>query len=245
MMDPVSGAVTHAIEGGVLTAIRTAAGSAVATRAAFGGEAVRLVIVGAGRQGREHARCLMWEYRGSITDVYVINRSLGRAEGLCGDLMEERKGWGEVGEQSVRFHKAKLEDQDAVKDALSQASVVCLCTNSDQPIFPSSYYPPNCHLNAVGGFTPSTREVDAEFLKIARAIVVDTEEALKVGDLLQGEAEVKDDVKAKIKTLPDLLNGGGGEREGGITFFKSVGWAAQDIAAGAYLIEELAKRDGA
>ncbi|GMI49200.1 hypothetical protein TrCOL_g12562 [Triparma columacea] len=230
MVSVITGSVTHVIEGGSLTAIRTAAGVAVATKRIMRGRRVRrIVVVGAGRQGREHVRCLLTVY--PEANVTIVNRNLRRAERLRVEMLEEFK----LEEGRVKVMELGGE---GVEEAVGEADVVCLCTNSLEPIFPASWYKADGHVNAVGGFTKDMREVDLEFLESCTAVVLDTETAMEVGDMLQGEGEVREGVRSRCSLLPDVLKGEW-EGGGGRTFFKSVGWAAQDVAAGAFVVDNL------
>ncbi|GMH52423.1 hypothetical protein TrRE_jg3660 [Triparma retinervis] len=188
MIDCPTGKVTHAISASALTALRTAAGSTVATMSIMSGRTpLRLLIAGSGSQGRQHARCMLSSY--PSLHVTLSNRTLSRAESLRRDIIDEFK----LGEDRV-----KATTLEGAEEEVGKADVVCLCTVAEGPVFPSCWYKADVHVNAVGGFNGDMREVDSAFLLSCGSVVLDAEEALEAGDLLQGGSAVSEGVKRKL-----------------------------------------------
>jgi ornithine cyclodeaminase len=210
-----------------LTAIRTAAASAVATRLLAREDADDLAILGAGTQGRMHLEA-MGLVR-PIRRVRVWSRTQVHAEMLAESARE-------------RF------DLEAVfcrtpAEAVRGASIVCTTTASKTPILEDEWLERGAHINAVGACTPTTRELTSAVVKRARLYVDRRESALvEPGDILtplsEGEIQ-KDHIVAEIGEL--LLPNGERLRrrsDGEVTLFKSLGLAVEDLAAAHYVYRQ-------
>ena len=128
---------------------------------------------------------------------------------------------------------------------MEQADIVCTVTGSPSPILEGRWLRPGTHLNLVGAYTPTTREVDTEAIRRARLFVEIREFALReAGELLipiaQGELTA-DHIAGEIA---DVLTGAirGRTRSDEITAYKSLGNVAQDLATAAYAHQQAAKR---
>jgi ornithine cyclodeaminase len=114
-------------------------------------------------------------------------------------------------------------------DAVAQADLVCTCTTSPTPVVAGSLLPDGVHVNAVGAYLPSTREVDTVTVRRAR-VVVEAEEvaAAEAGDILIPAAE-----GMAVDVVTDLhgLVAGTPVRRGAadLTLFVSVGMAFEDL----------------
>ena len=122
-------------------------------------------------------------------------------------------------------------------DAVAGADIVCCCTNSPTPVFEGADLKAGAHVNAVGAYTPSTRETDDETLRRVSRIVVDSRATVahEAGDIvipLQRGVISEDQIDAELGEIV-LGKKPGRERPDEITLFKSVGNAAQDVAAAA------------
>jgi ornithine cyclodeaminase/alanine dehydrogenase-like protein (mu-crystallin family) len=155
-----------AIDGAALTALRTGAVSGLATRYLALEDASRLVIFGAGTQARAHLEAMLAVR--PIGRVTFVSRTAARAEVLAGSA----RGMGlaaEVGE----------------REAVGAAHIVCTCTTSPTPVFDGSRLSEGVHVNAVGAYTPATRELDEDAIGRGRVVVETREVALaEAGDLL-------------------------------------------------------------
>ena len=110
-------------------------------------------------------------------------------------------------------------------DAVAQAKVVSCATPATQPLFDESALRSGTHINAVGAFTPDMVEVPAAVVKRAYVVVDDVDAAAaEAGDLIQAG-------RGPDATLAELLVGAHPQIGSDVTLFKSVGVAAQDVAA--------------
>jgi ornithine cyclodeaminase len=122
-------------------------------------------------------------------------------------------------------------------EAVAQADVISCATPSTQPLFSETAVREMTHVNAVGAFTPEMVELPSELLERAYVVVDDLQAAAaEAGDLIQA-GRVPD------TTLRELLADANAQIGEDVTVFKSVGVAAQDVAA-AYLALVNADRNG-
>ncbi|OPX38429.1 MAG: hypothetical protein B1H13_11335 [Desulfobacteraceae bacterium 4484_190.3] len=105
-------------------------------------------------------------------------------------------------------------------------------TTSKTPLFDGNDLQPGTHVTGVGAFTPEMQEIDVNTIKRAR-VIVDSREACmaEAGDIIKTNAHIEAE-------LGDIVNGKypGRNNNEEITFFKSVGLAAQDAAAAAAVL---------
>ncbi len=224
LFDASTGAPLALIDGGEITARRTAAASALAASKLARRDGRRLLIVGAGRVGS----LLVPAYRAvlEIDEVMVWSRDPASATRLAAALREQ----GHAGVRAV----------DDLASAVASADIVSCATLAAEPVVHGEWLAPGVHLDLIGGFTPAMREADDACFAGAE-VWVDTAEALaKAGDLLHPLATGalrRDDVRG---TLADLCANPAPARDPATrTVFKSVGTALEDLAA-AILVHESA-----
>jgi len=230
LMDLEDGSPLALVEGSRITALRTAAGSALATDALALPEASTLAVLGAGVQARAHVECL------------VRTRPIRRLR-----LWSRRRESAEVFAQEVRattdLEVSVLDDPD---ETAAQADVVCTTTASPTPVLDVSGLRPGAHVNAVGASFASLCELTPAAVA-ACAVYVDSVEAARAeaGDLLNAAAHGCFDLAHVRGELGEVLVGRCPGRQGTaeITLFKSVGLAAQDVAV-ASLVVEAARAEG-
>lgn len=216
LCDYATGAPLAVMDGSFLTAARTAAGSAVATRWLARAEARTLGIFGTGVQARFHID--------AIRRVRPIERVL-----VAGTSHEKAAGFAQwVGKTFG------ISAEAATAAQVSSADVVCTCTTSPVPVVIDEAVQPGTHINAVGAFTPQTRELPGEL--VARASVyVDTRAGAfaEAGDLLIPAAEGRFALESVKGELGEVVLGAveGRRAAGEITVYKSVGAAFLDAAA--------------
>jgi ornithine cyclodeaminase len=201
------------MDGAALTALRTAAVSAVATRHLARTDAASLVMFGAGAQAHAHLHALRTVR--DIASLAVVDPVRERAEQLAAHARELGIA-------------ARLTGPEAV----ATADIVCTCTTSREPLFDGALVPRGAYVNAVGSFEPAVRELDDA--TVARAeIVVETRRATidETGDLLvplQSGVITADRIVAE---LPDVIRRRGlpsGAAQD-LVVFKSVGHAFEDL----------------
>jgi ornithine cyclodeaminase/alanine dehydrogenase-like protein (mu-crystallin family) len=211
-----------AIDGAALTALRTGAVSGLATRYLAQPDASRLVIFGAGTQARSHLDAILAVR--PIEEVYVVSRTDNRAVDLAGIAY----GMG---------LKAGVGKPDAVK----LADIVCTCTTSPTPVFEGSLLSAGSHVNAVGAYTPETRELDDDAIVRARVVVETREVALaEAGDLLipLGAGSIGPD--HVVADLSEVVHGVTVRRSSeDVTVFKSVGVAFEDLVVARAAVNRL------
>lgn len=221
MVDPGTGVPTAVMEAGYLTALRTGAASGLATDLLAVEDASVLAVFGAGEQARtqvEGVRAVR-----PIEEVRIVSRTRESAE----DFGAEIEG------VDVRV----LEDRSA---AVKGADVICTATTSGEPVFEGAEVDPGAHVNGVGSFTPTTREVDDVLVGRARIVVDSMEAAMEeAGDII---GPIRRNVVSRAGLygeLGEVVNGRLAGRDDGeqITFFKSVGNAAQDLAVGQRVVD--------
>ena len=173
LFDRDTGAPLCVLGGTYLTALRTAASSALAT-AALAPQLPRmqLLIFGAGLQAETHAKCICAVR--SVGAIVLVNRSPERAQALADELRTELQ---------VAVRVVPSDDVALVRAAVVAADIVCTTTSSASPLFEAAWLKRGAHVNAVGSYVPSTSELDPLVAKRARRLVVDTDEAWSAGDL--------------------------------------------------------------
>ncbi len=224
------GEVRALIDAGAVTAIRTAAVSAVATDALARPDAAVLAILGSGVQAASHfdAICAVRP----IERVRVWSRNAGRARGFAA-AVHNRSG-------------LAVDVFDSPGEAVTGADVVCTVTGARQPILEGRRIRPGAHINAVGASTPDARELDSDAVANA-SVWVDARAAAfaEAGDILIPLAEGRIRAEHVRGELGALLVGQAPGRSSPteITIFKSLGLAVEDAVA-ARLIWERAAASG-
>jgi len=217
VLDPATGACIGLADAASLTAIRTGAGSGVATALLAREDAEKVAILGAGAQAATQlqAMCAVRQIR----TAWVFSRTPARAEAMCARL---------AGRDGIT---TDLRIASSASEAIREADIVCTATGSHVPVFQDCDLKLGVHINAVGAFKPDMQEVPAETVGRARVFVDHLSSALQeAGDLVQAiraGAIGEDDIVGEIGSLlaGDLA---GRQDLRQITLFKSVGIAAQD-----------------
>lgn len=220
VIDAATGKPLAAMEGGYLTALRTGAGSGVATDLLARREARIAAIFGAGAQGRTQLLAIATVR--NLERVYVFDTSATQVE----KFITEMRGKPGV-PNDIR---AAASPSDAVREA----DIICTATTSSKPVFCGSDLKPGVHINAVGAYTPQMQEVDEITLKRASKIVIDHRAGAlaEAGDLiiaLKNGAIQESDIYAEIGEIAAGKKRGR-ERNDEITYYKSVGNAVQDAS---------------
>jgi ornithine cyclodeaminase/alanine dehydrogenase-like protein (mu-crystallin family) len=208
------------MEGGYLTALRTGAGSGAATDLLARPDAEVAAIFGAGAQARAQALSLIAVR--PIKRMWIYSR---RREKVDEMIVEMRRQIG----PSIELLAA-----DTPAQAAREALVVCAATTSSTPVFDGNDLRPGAHVNGVGSYKPEMQEIDCVTLRRASKVVVDSREAAmaEAGDLIiaieRGDIRTSD-IYAEIGEIAAGLKPGR-QDDNEITYFKSVGNAAQDAA---------------
>lgn len=201
LADPETGAPLAVMDGRLITEMRTAAVSAVATKLLASPQAKILAILGSGVQARSHIEALR----------LVRN-------------FEETRVWSPTQSNAERFAKEVGAEAMAAEAAVRDADVVVTATSSKMSILRGAWLKAGCHVNAVGACRPDWRELDDEAMR--NVVFVDSREAAmkESGDVLLSGATI-------YSELGQALAGKIDTRAGETTIFKSLGMAVEDIAA--------------
>lgn len=224
VFDSETGVPTAIMDGSSITAARTAAGSALATRLCARQDATVLAIIGAGVQARSHARAVS-RVR-NIAEVVVAGRSPERVEAFAA----------EIGAKTASTYA----------EAVEAADIICTCTSATEPVLRREWLRPGVHVNCVG-FTAGPELAPSIF---ADAVVVVESRSAAIGEFPNGAADITTAVKQKLLDPADVLEVGelvaklrpGRTDENQITVYRSVGVAAQDAAAAGLVLEAARKR---
>jgi ornithine cyclodeaminase len=210
--DGASGALLAIVDAAALTEIRTAAVSAVATRALARPDTAKVAILGTGVQARRHVEAMRMIL--PAAEIVVWGRTPDHAAALCEQMDVRACG--------------------SVEAAVAGAGVICTVTASPVPVLDLAPVAPDCHVNAIGASSPATREIAADLVASA-ALCVDSrtqadaecgEYLLAIRDGAIGPGHIRAE-------LGDVLLGRvpGRTDSGGITLFKSLGLGVEDLAA--------------
>ncbi len=213
VFDSETGTPVAVMDGTHITAVRTGASSAVATRALAREDARVLAVVGAGVQGRSHLDAV-----GRVRDfseVRIASRNPEHARALA-----EETGATAVG---------------SFEEAVRGADVVCACTSSAEPVLQRDWLDPGTHLCSVGSSMEGP-ELDRETVT-AGLLVVESRVAFQPPPA--GSHELQGLEPADAVELGEVLAGShpGRTSDEQITVYKSMGHAVEDAAAAALVLE--------
>jgi alanine dehydrogenase len=232
LCDSESGGTKAVLEGGTITALRTAATTAVATKYLARGNAESLGIFGAGVQARSQIESHL-EVR-PLKRVLIYDPNKERAAALVQHV------------QSLRGSECKCAIAENPAEVVANSDIIVTATTARTPVFAGQSVKEGTHINAIGSFRPDVREVDDATVTRSRIFVDSYEHALKeAGDLIipmNSGIVRKEDIKAELGELI-LGRKKGRERADEITFFKSVGLAVQDIAVAEVVYRKARERD--
>ena len=218
LFNPDSGAPICVAHAGEVTAIRTAAASAVATDALARPEATRLAILGYGEQAETHLRAL--RHVRDIEHVTVWGRSPERA-GAFAVRMAAETGLPVVASSDV-------------ERAVAQADIICTVSGSQEPILKGAWVAPGTHLNLVGSSRAGPVEVDDDLVAASRFIADSREGVLAQGaEFLRAKASGRVGDDHIVGEIGQVLSGAipGRQSPDQITAYKSLGHIVQDLAS--------------
>ena len=229
LVDPGTGRCDALLEGGVLTAYRTAAASAVATKLLARQDATTLGLIGAGIEARTHLDAMLC-VRPDVRRVLVWSRTKQTAERFAADLADR---------------PVEITVVDSPEDATRGVDILCTLTPSKDPIVQGRWFAPGLHVNAVGTHWIASREIDTEAVVRSR-VVVDSRDAnqAECGDLMIPVNEGAITIDHFHDELGELINGDrpGRRTADEITMYQSVGLAIQDVATATLLIQDARSR---
>ena len=216
VLDSETGFATALMDAASLTALRTGAAGGLAAQLLAREDAETVALFGAGVQARSQIEAALAVR--PVRRVYIKSRTRARAEELAAEL-------------GTRF---KVPEVEVVEESsiVREADIVIAATTSSTPVFDGADLQPGTHVTGVGSFTPTMQEVDATTVHRAR-VVVDSREAClaEAGDIILAGGKIDCEIG-------EIVNGARPPRRNDeeITFFKSVGVAAQDAVAAAAIL---------
>ena len=217
LFDPDTGAPVCIVHAGEITAIRTAAASAVATGALARKDSRRLTILGYGEQAATHARAIA-KVR-NIESIIVWGRSPERAQAFAQAMQSELA--------------VPIATAESVEKAVAQADLICTVTAAQEPILKGSWVKPGTHLNVVGSGHAGPAEIDNDLVVRSRFIADSREGVLRQGaEFLRAKQAglINDDhIAGEIgQVLSGAVEGRRTAQE--ITVYKSLGHVVQDLS---------------
>jgi alanine dehydrogenase len=228
--DPTTGQLTALMDSDAITALRTAAGSALSARLLARPDAQILAIIGTGPQARAHA--LLTTPVRPFSEVRIAGRSPAKTAALAEDLTA----------RGLRVVAC------SIKDAISDADVTCTATSTIEPVIHPGQVRSGAHIASVG-YLPNGREIDP--LLFADALLVvehrdTTTQPFPVGSNDLVDAIDHGSIRAQdLVELGELVRGShpGRTDEQQHTVYKSVGVAVQDAAAAAVVLKAAERND--
>lgn len=205
-------------DGSAITAIRTGAASALATRALANPHAGALAILGSGVQARSHLAAHLAER--PLRSVRVWSRNPAHAHRFA--------------ESEMARHNIQITVCESARGAVADADIICATTSAREPILASEWVAAGAHINAAGSSVPHARELDSALVERARVFVDSRESALnEAGDLLFPLREGRFSALDIQAELGAVLNGDapGRRNEDEITIFESLGLGIYDLIA--------------
>lgn len=226
VFDSKTGSPLARIEGENLTAIRTAASSALATDILALKEPDTLGIIGTGKQARAHVPAIV-EVR-NVSRVIVYSRSKAHRAAFVRSVSKNTN--------------IPVSAAISVEEVARKSDVLVLATSSPIPLFKGSSVSRGTHVNAIGAALPSSREMDTTLVKRSVLVVDSVEQAVATyGDImipLKERAITRSHIRTEIGELildPSLLKRG----QNDITVFKAGGLAVLDAIFADYLVSRL------
>jgi ornithine cyclodeaminase len=220
-----TGTLIASLDADEITAIRTAAVSALVTDKLAIKNAEILCLIGSGKQAEKHLEAI-----------------------LCVRNIKNVTVWSKNKENALKFLE-KVETQydvafkicNTVEEAAINADIICTVTASKEPVIKNHYLKQHVHINAVGACTTNARELASEIIT-SSYVFVDHKIAAtnEAGDILIPALESGLDAHQLITSdISELLKNITLKKSSNKTVFKSVGIAAEDIAAGLYCYNKI------
>jgi alanine dehydrogenase len=232
VFDPDTGRPAALLDGTAITALRTGAGSALATRLLARDDAATIAILGTGVQARSHAHAVTRV--GQFQALRIAGRTPEKAEVLAEEL---------AAELDLRVLAAA-----SWEEACDGADVVCATTHALEPVVRREWLSPGAHVTSVG-YNPQGREVDDA--TVVDALVVVESRAAALAPVPSGSNELREPIERGLigpehihAEIGELVQGSkpGRSSPEQITLYKSVGVAVQDGAAAALVLRAARER---
>ena len=228
--DNDTGAILAIMDGIYITQVRTAALSGIATKYMAKPDCQSVAVVGCGGMAYEQLHAVL-TVRPEIKTVYLWNRSSEGAEQFKTRFERDYSQW-----------KVELSICKDINDAICVADIINVATRATEGLFDSEHIKSEVHINAVGAYQPSMKEISNEVIANSDMVVVDdlVGSRHEAGDLIQAHdsedctwtwSDLSGDLQALV--TKEIV-----KSEPGITLFKSVGAASFDAAVALYVAKQ-------
>ena len=229
LFDAGSGTPLAAMDSGSLTAMRTAAATAVAAKWLALPQSSSFAVIGCGLQARAHVPTLLSVLPLKHLNAFDVNRAA--ADSFCADMSSAH---------GIECHVAP-----SLRAATRLAQIVVTLTPSRSPIIDTGDVGPGTFIAAVGADSENKHEIDVDLLRSATIVVDDLDQCATIGDLhhaIRARVLSATDVRASLdQIVTGQVRGRTNDQE--IIVFDSTGVAIEDAAAAA-IVYEKAERSG-
>ena len=221
-----TGVVVAAMDGGLLTGIRTGASSGVATRHLARKDAKVAGVLGTGVMAR--SQVLAIAEVANLETILVYSRNDDTAKGA-------------FAEEFTQITGLDVQLADSAEELVRESDVVTLITSATEPIVEAGWWKPGTHINAIGSHAVGVRELDSGTIIKSKVICDQIQACLnEAGDIQIPIEEGVFSPNDIYGSIGDVVNQKipGRESDDEITLFKSVGLAVQDIACASLVYEQ-------
>ena len=224
LFEPEHGRPVALIDGAEITAIRTAAASALATNWLARNDAGDLALLGAGEQAQSHLRAMLCVRALRRVRVWARDRDKAR-------IFAQAEG---------ARHGIEFEVSDSVETAVREADIVCTLTKAREPILKGAWLAPGAHVNVVGSSVATAAEVDTAAVVRSRFFVDCRNSTVhEGGEYLRALSQGAISASHILGEIGEVAAGAvpGRRMQNDLTMYKSLGIAAQDLAAGYHVFQ--------
>lgn len=230
LLDERTGRLQAIVDGRYVTEIRTAAVSAVASRALARSGARDLAILGSGVQARSHLLALAAVH--PLASARVWSPTAAHRDRFVAEM--------------TSHVSCTLTACTSAEQCVREADLIVAATSSRTPVVMSSWVRDGAHVTAVGACRPDEREIDPALVARARLFVDSRDSALReAGDVILGVREQAFTGDVICAEIGEVLAGraAGRASSSDVTIFKSLGLAVEDIAAAGLACSRAQQRD--
>lgn len=229
-----TGEILAIMDGIYITQVRTAALSGIATKYMAKSDCESVAVVGCGGMAYEQLHAVL-TVRPEIKTVYLWNRSHAGAETFKQRFAQNYSQW-----------NVDIKVCEAIDDAICDADVINVATRANEGLFSVDKIKSDAHINAVGAYQPSMKEISDDVIESSSIVVIDDLAGGRheAGDLIQAHDNSDcswtwDDISGDLQALvTEKIK----KSSDGITLFKSVGAARFDAAVALYVAQQAAQK---
>ncbi|WP_350557798.1 ornithine cyclodeaminase family protein [Psychrobacter sp. CAL346-MNA-CIBAN-0220] len=234
-----TGEILAVMDGIYITQVRTAALSGIATKYMAKADCQSVAVVGCGGMAYEQLNAVL-TVRPEIKTVYLWNRSAQGAENFKARFARDYAQW-----------DVELNICEQLTDAIKDADIINVATRANKGLFSIEQIKPDVHINAVGAYRSSMKEISNDVIENSGIVVVDdlVGSRHEAGDLIQAHDasdcawtwdELSGDLQALVTDkIPAALTEKSTKPAQTMTLFKSVGAASFDAAVALYVAQQV------